>query len=196
MAETERSGIKLIGGGAQPVTVVGSIGDAEDEIHHALKIVRAFHHEVHEGEAFVCSSLDTALADDGEIIFAMTPDTLFDHIVFKGSCGGDATIEFLEGVTITGGTGYDPRNCKRTESGLSTVSTLLNPTITDDGFTVYEDLIPGGTGGNAAGGSAGLREGFELIIIPSTVYAVRLKNIAGSAKPSALVVLWYEETDN
>lgn len=169
---------------------------AQDEITGAIITIDSFHHEIHEGEAFIVSALDLNVADDGTVILHITPGPTFSHLIFTGSCGGDATIEFLEDPQITGGAAVSERNMKRTAAEPGDSVVLENPTINVDGNLLFDCLLPGGTGGNAPGGILGLRPNSEWILNPSATYAVRLTNISGNAKPACLILEWYEESDN
>ncbi len=178
------------------ILVATTITAPIDEITGGLLAIDTFHHEIHEGETFIASQVDVALADDGALTFHLTPGPSFSHLVFNGSNGGDATLEFLENPTITGGAAVTERNLKRTSPDVADTVVLANPTINAVGTTVFSCVLPGGTGGNATGGLLGLRLNSEFILDPDKTYAVRLTNIAGNTKAACLDVQWYEEDDN
>ncbi len=167
-----------------------------DEITGAVMTIDSFHHEIHEGETFVATQIDTNLANNGELTFHLTPGPTFSHLVFNGTNGGDATIELLEDPTVVGGVAVSERNMKRTSAEPGDTVVLSGVTVNVVGTTVFDCVIPGGTGGNAAGGVLGLRDNSEFILDPDKTYVVRLTNIAGNAKAACLIIQWYEESDN
>lgn len=166
-----------------------------DEITGALLIIDNTHHEVHEGETYHVSykSPDAGpIADNGTIVFALTTNaTHTAHLVFDGSCGGDAEGELYEGATIANGTPLTPQNKNRNYANVNTVTVILNPTINVAGVRLENGFIPGGTGPQAAGG-VGQDRG-EWILKPSTIYLLVITNRAGTSQPMSLRAEWYEE---
>jgi len=174
----------------QPVQVSGDEGILnQDEVDHSLIGIDLTHHKIHEGAMYEVYYYDDDLADDGTIIIS-TPNPIGAevHFSFSGTCGGDATIELIEGATPTGGAAMIARNMNR-NYGDSALAPLLNPALAG-GIILTEIFLPGGVK-NQATGASGTSRGDEWVTIASEIYAVRLTNIAGSAKPAALHVNFY-----
>lgn len=154
------------------------------------------HHEIHEGTMFHVSYIDTTLANSGTIEFVLTIGTPKEaHLTFGGSCGGNATIFLYENPTgVATATSMDVRNMNRIvgDSGNQVTVDRDPASIGGDGTEIDSVLIPGGTGGNATGGTSASRE--EWPLKPGNTYLVRLTNIAGSAKAAELAVTFYEHT--
>lgn len=168
-----------------------------DEITGALNAIDIVHHEIHEGEFFSVSYKtpdDGSLADNGTIVFALTPATKYVHMIAAAACGGDAEAEFYEVSTVTGGTATTPRNHNRNSSDNSDVTVVRDPTVNTAGTLLEHAFLPGGTGGNAVGTVGSQRQ--EWILRPAITHVVRLTNRAGNAQPGSLTVTWYEESDN
>ena len=110
-------------------------------------------------------------------------------IGFAAQCGGNAEITIYEDVSsVTGGTLFVPLNRNRASSTISTTGVLINPTVGTLGDIIYEDLILGGSGGNAAG--ATLRGDYALI--DDVSYLFRLTNTTGQAHIAELMIQWIE----
>lgn len=166
-----------------------------DDITGALVIVENEHHEIHEGETFQVSykSPDASpVADNGTVIFVLTTAIKTAHLIFDGSCGGDAEGEFREDVTTTGGTSMTPQNKNRTYPNDNTVTAVRDPTVTDAGILLENAFIPGGTGPLAAGGIGSGRS--EWILKPNAKYMLRITNRSGGNQPMSLRAEWYEES--
>jgi len=178
------------------VGIVDAAGDRAnvDSIVGALQAITVLHHETHEGNTFFVSfkTADGApLADNATLIFVLTTGAKACHAITDAASGGNADKEICEGATITGGTATTVYNRDRTSALATTVTVVRDPTINAAGTCIDFQLIAGGTGGNASGGSAGPRN--EWILAPSTLYMYRLTNRAGNAQPASLSVEWYEE---
>lgn len=110
-------------------------------------------------------------------------------IGYIAECGGNAELTVSEGVTnIVDGSILIPFNRNRGSSNISTTGVLLNPVSLTLGTTVYEDLILGGTGGNAAG--AAVRGDYALL--DDVSYLFRLTNVTGQAHIASLAIQWVE----
>lgn len=110
-------------------------------------------------------------------------------IGFAAQCGGNAEITIYENVSnVSGGTIFVPLNRNRASSSVSTTGALINPTVGALGDIIYEDLILGGTTGNAAGSS--VRGDYALL--DDVSYLFRLTNTTGQAQVAELMVQWIE----
>ncbi len=110
-------------------------------------------------------------------------------IGFAAQCGGSAEVTIYEDVSnVTGGTLFVPLNRNRSSSAISTTGVLINPTVGTLGDIIYEDLILGGTTGNAAG--ATVRGDYALL--DDVSYLFRLTNTTGQAHVAELMIQWIE----
>jgi hypothetical protein len=187
-------------GSITPVLVAGgtlNLG-ATDEVTGAAVTISIPHHEVHEGEMFEVSykSPDASpIADDGTIAFLLRTGAEYDHLVFGGNSGADAQLELLEGVGVVAeGTAMTEHNMNRTSVNTAVTVVFRDPTIAG-GTLLFDILIPGGTGGNASGGSGAVRQGTEWNLAANQDYVIRLTNRGGNAQQMSLIAQWYEESD-
>jgi hypothetical protein len=110
-------------------------------------------------------------------------------IGYIAECGGNAELTVSENVTnIVGGTIFVPFNRNRGSALTSTTGALINPTSLTLGTTVYEELVLGGSGGNAAGAS--VRGDYALL--DDVSYLFRLTNVTGQAHIASLAIQWVE----
>ena len=196
------------GGHIKPVFIAGGKvmaagkldGLEQDSATGALVSISIPHHEVHEGEMFEISykSPDASpIADNGTIAFLLRTGAKYDHLVFGGNAGGDAELELLEAPAITDdGAALTEYNMNRAINANPTTVATLDPTVTGGtGSLLFNDFIPGGTGGNSVGGTGAVRVGTEWILRINTAYVMRVTNRAGNAQPMSLLAQWYEESD-
>lgn len=189
-------------GGRLATEPEGSEGEKfKQDLTDALVIISYPHHEVHAGSMFEVTykAPDGApLADDATIAFLLRTGAKFDHLVFGTNAGGDAELELLEAPTITDdGAALAELNMNRGSVKVAVTVVTLNPTVTvATGTLLFNDFVPGGSGGNAQGGSGAVRQGTEWILAPNTAYVIRMTNRAGNAQPGALLAQWYEESIN
>lgn len=167
-----------------------------DKYTEALMTVDYAHHEIHSGNTFRVCTTAVSLADNGKQEFVITVGSTPCHAVYEGNCGGNAMLELYESPTgVSGTNAYTPRALNRvTGDSVTTVTSVIsNPdAIAADGTSLSGRLVAGGTGGNATGGSVGTR--IEHVLKPSTVYLLRLTNVAGAAKAASLCLDWYEHS--
>lgn len=188
---------KVFGGTAVPVWFTGQEapvqvqGAGDDPIAGIAVVTIDYpHHEIHEGEMFEVTHYDAALADDGELIVG-SPDPIgaIAHFTFAGQCGGDAILELIEDATPSDGVAKVVRNMNRNVADGFNATT--DPTLAGGTVIAGPVLLPGGTGGQAGGGSLGTRPGLEWNCDPALHYAVRLTNISGQARPASIIVNFY-----
>jgi hypothetical protein len=142
--------------------------------------------------AFSAKLSGNQLANNAAIDIVVTPNpgvNVCMNATFQ--CGGDAEFYVHENVTgISGGTIFVPINRNRRSTIASQVGVLINPTLTVNGV-IYEEVVIGGGGGNAQGGSV---EGIDYILKPDVSYLFRLKNISGQSRLAELQLTWCEPT--
>ena len=185
--------VGVVAAGGVPVALFGG-----DEITGAQVTISTVHHEVHEGETFQTSYKTpdaSSLADDADISFLLITTDKFAHLTWEGAAGGDAEIAFYEDTQYSAaGADLPEWNMKRTSTNTASVVASLGPTIMNVGALLRNNLLPGGTGGNAPGGTA--RADTEWILQPNSIYMLRLINRAGNQQPASLTAQWYEEETN
>lgn len=158
-------------------------------------VVDVNHQRNHDGRAFYAYKIypDSApLAANASIdIVLASPSGVFPHITIDGLCLGDAELYVYEGTTTTGGTAFTPinRNRNYAVSNPSQVAMVINPTVTSVGTELDAQIIPGGAGKKAGGGTAA---SLEYVLKPLTNYLFRLTNVNGTAHAAYLTVEWYE----
>lgn len=153
------------------------------------------HQRNHDGRAFFAykvypdSAPLNALASI-DIVLA-SPSGITPHITIDALCLGDAELYIYEGTSTTGGTSFTPinRNRNYSVSNPSQVAMVINPTVTSVGTELDAQIIPGGSGKKAGGGSAG---SLEYVLKPLTNYLFRLTNVNGTAHAAHLQLEWYE----
>lgn len=186
-------GIKL--GDPGQAELVNAAGESLtiDTIHTSLTTISEVHHEVQEGHTYSVSAYNGTLANNAALAMLLTvPIAVTGHLVFEAGCGGDAELQFYENTQVSNvGTALLARNMKRPSGRPADIVPTQGPTVTAAGALLLNRAIPGGTGGNAAGGTA--RQNTEWIVAQSLTYLIRMWNRSGNAKISSLIAQWYEE---
>lgn len=177
--------------------ILSAIGNTfKDNLVNAIKVILYPHHEVHAGSAYeTCykSPDPSPIADNGlfDLLIQVGPKPL--HFTFDALAGGDAEILLYEGATVSAtGTELDIFNLNRMQPDASSVMFAAHtPTLTATGTTLLGEFLPGGTGGQTAGGQS--RSSLERIMRTGTAYLLRQVNRAGTAQPMSNHGQWYEE---
>lgn len=173
-----------------PVVILDLDGESVADQHgKAIKVINTEHAWVHEGKAFVAGYYDAALADDGIISLLIEPGNAM-HAIGNISGGGDLLVEFIINPTATAGTSLTIFNKNNFSSITSGATITHSPTGVSGGTATPETFIPGGSGGNAQGGSEGFDR--EWIFNPANTYLLRVTNLAGLAKPVSVNIEFYE----
>lgn len=131
------------------------------------------------------------LADDASIDIVITsPANVALGIGFVTRIGGDAEFKVYENVSgVENGTVFVPRNRNRTSDKFSLAGVIVQPTSVTTNGVLYEEIIIGGSGGNAAGATL---EGDYAIIQADTSYLFRLTNKSGQTRVAELFIQWVE----
>lgn len=158
----------------QPIEDVAKLRLSEGR-SYALGAVYSFASPLAAG-----SSIDIAIA---------FPSGVSPTFSIMGLCAGDAMGYLYENAVVTGGTIIVPINKNRTSTTASQGVALLNPTVTSTGTTILQQILIGGTGKKATGGTVG---GADLILKPLTTYLFRLTNVNGTAHAAEMILEWYE----
>lgn len=150
-----------------------------------------YHYRVHQGLMFSVEHFDVALAGAWSIEILLRTSAKGIHCLYNASLGGDASVSFFEEPTVTvAGTALTTINHNRNSSFATTTLAYHTPTTTDDGTPLDVLVMPGGTGGNAQGGTGSILLDWELK--PSTDYLLRLTNLTGQVQVAHLHVNFYE----
>lgn len=173
---TDKNGIQIVAGSEYPAPNIDI---------NALRL--------NEGKAFALgynypytnplasgSSLDIAIA----FASGVSP-----QISINGLCGGDAIGYLYEGATVTGGTALTAINKNRNSLITSQSAALLNPTVTNTGTMILNQILIGGSGKKAGGGQTGSS---DLILKPLTTYLFRITNVNGTAHVAEMILEWIE----
>jgi len=151
------------------------------------------HQRNHDGRAWFAYKIapDSAKLADGasiDIVLASASGVI-PHLTVDALCLGDAELYIYEGTSATGGTAFTPINRNRNYTTSSQVAMIVNPTITALGTQIDAQILPGGAGKKAGGGTAG---SLEYVLKPLTNYLFRLTNVNGTAHAASLQLEWYE----
>lgn len=148
---------------------------------------------LNEGKAFalgVVRDFADPLPENQSIDIAIAfPAGVTPTISISGLCAGDAMGYLYEGASVTGGTSITPVQKNRSVLTASQGVALYNPTVSSLGTMILKQILIGGTGKKAGGGSTG---GSDLILKPLTTYLFRLTNVNGTAHAAEIILEWYE----
>ncbi len=153
------------------------------------------HQRNHDGRAFFAyktypTSAKLAAGASIDIVIA-SPSGVIPHVTVDAFCQGDAEFYIYEGTSTTGGTSYTPinRNRNYAVSNPSQSAMVINPTINSLGTELDAQIVPGGVGKKAGGGTSAA---LEYVLKPLTNYLFRLTNVNGTSHAAFLSVEWYE----
>ena len=154
-------------------------------------VVDSVHHEVHEGEMMHVSYGVSNLANNASLDVLLTTGVSEVHTVIRYAAGGDANIYLYESPTVANGTALTVYNMTRNNSRTAATVAKHTPTVSATGSTaLISEFLPGGSGGQAGGGS--VRLGTEWILLPSTNYLIRITNLAAGIQQASIAVEFYE----
>lgn len=167
-----------------------------DPISQALIGITHLHEMIHSQKAYTSSVVDETLGNNDHLVALLRNPAgsgKAAHFVFAVAMGGNALLQFITGVTVTAqGTALTRSNRSMGSARAAVCRTFHTPTVAD-GVVRLADLLPGGTGGIAAGGAADQR--FEWNIPPGTDVVVDLQNISGQARVASIRLEWYENEE-
>lgn len=154
-------------------------------------------HAMHKGTRYQGSWVFSGTAAGAsEQVMMILGDEHDAHLKFHAEAGGDAVFVILENPTVTSsGTQYAPRNLNRgfgiegNEGGH--VRGFVSPVLSDDGYVLTYQLLPGGVGVIAG---ASLDD--EWVLRRGNCYVFRLYNWAVGAEVLGFRAAWVEERNN
>jgi len=158
-------------------------------------VVDVNHQRNHDGRAFFAFyikpvSAKLAAGDSIDIVMA-SPAGVFPHLTPSLFCQGDAEFYIYEGTATSGGTSFTPinRNRNYAVSNPSQVAMVINPTVTSIGTMLDGQIVPGGIGKKASGGTGAA---LEYVLKPLTNYLFRMTNVNGTSHAAFMTLEWYE----
>jgi hypothetical protein len=176
LAQKNNSGNYVVAGADAPAIMV----DVNHQRNHDGRAWFAYKIAPDSAKLANAASIDIVLASASGVIPHLTVDAL---------CLGDAELYIYEGTSATGGTSFTPINRNRNYTTSSQVAMIVNPTVTTLGTQIDAQILPGGAGKKAGGGTAG---SLEYVLKPLTNYLFRLTNVNGTAHAASLQLEWYE----
>ena len=152
--------------------------------------IDAVHQAIHLRGMYTVSKTFLAVASDGYAdIHLIIPADYEAHTRITVASEGKAYIKTYIGTTYTvPGTGITPYN-RATGGDITTVTALHTTTPNVLGTLRADDLIVGGSGGNAVGG--GINPEFESIVAPASDWLIRVQNKGGAVKDINITINYY-----
>jgi len=160
-------------------------------------IVYETSHAMHKGIRYQGSWVFSGtVAGAYEQVMIIVGDEYDAYLKLTGESGGDAIFAILENPTVTSsGTEYAPRNLNRgfgiegNEGGY--VRGFVSPVLSDDGYLLTYQLLPGGIGV-----VAGASVEDEWVLRRGNCYVFRMYNWAAGAELLSFRAAWIEEANN
>lgn len=169
----------------EPVEVRSRIIGQEDESREDGLVTSSVHHDrVHEGRTFFISHYFGEIANSGTISMLMRTGSEFVYAIGTVNCGGNALVYLYEDtVPSDNGTQGEPLNMNRNSSNAAETECYVSPTVPggSEGLQLLVDLLPGGEGPLAGGGT--YRPDTEWVLKPASVYYIMATNISGNTQP-------------
>lgn len=156
-----------------------------------LKTIDKAHNEIHEGEHFMCTDIDTSITSPKYWSIEVGAKEM--HMVSSGDLGDTGFLHLTESPTIsTVGTTLASFNNNRNSTILPTVNITKDPTVSDNGTTIASWMI----GGSAANPTASLggeaRNDAEIELAINTTYLVEWRPDQNDGS-ICIRISWYEE---
>jgi len=159
-----------------------------------LPVIDVFHLRTHDGTTFIGGHLwGDIIAADGyaDLLITISPDNS-PHLLYNVSVGRDSELQFFTNVTASNvGSLAIIRNRAYYSMVESNIALHHDPVITDLGDPYPAEYIPGGSGGNAAGGVVG---GFGEFVPGPGTHLIRITNIGGQTMRASITLHWYQHT--
>lgn len=166
-----------------------------DDVTNALTTIEYDHHEVHEGNMYSVSHVQSV--DTTSFKWQVTtPNTdKLAHMIFNLECIGELLATITEGSDRTDGTALAEVNHNRASSNTAGVVVTHTPTGgSTDGATTIFAIRSGATGTASKTIAIGARRGVnEFILKKNTKYVIAATTYAASYV--SLELSWYEHED-
>lgn len=152
--------------------------------------IDAVHQAIHLRGMYTISRTALNVANLGFHDIHVRPPAGYEaHLRFVIVTEGKAYFKTYQGTTYTAdGTAITPFN-RATNGDATTLLAWHTPTINVLGTLRGDDMIPGGTGGNATGGN--ISGELESIIAPNTDILFRVQNVKGTAGDLNIILNYY-----
>ena len=168
--------------------------NAKDPLNSAISTMDVEHYEIHEGDHFLCSSVQS-VTGNATIDYVLSIGSKPAHLVFS-IIGNDAGINgaTYEGVTSNNdGTLVTPINNNRLSSNTSTLTNRVNPTnINITGATLLRSFRSGTGGTPSQRKSGSVERSREVILKTNTKYLIRTTNLSSATNNVSIDISWYE----
>lgn len=151
------------------------------------------HYKLHNGYLWSASFMTTGISSNTTIIFSMQTGLLDCHLGITYITNGDGKIEYLGGVTLSGGTKLSILNYNLNISasvGNPYASIYYNPTLTGTPSVLRTVYLTGGSGGTKTGSISPLSK--EFIVPANNQIVVRYTNINGNSGIFNAIMDFYE----
>lgn len=155
-----------------------------------LVFIDSVHQNIHDGLFFSAGANNLTLGNGAslDVLFRVATSA---HIVITIAVGGDATFQgYKDAVASVEGAAITPVNRNFFSPTVATSSVFSGPTLTSPGDLRAEQLIIGGSGGQAAGGESTFF--LEWLLSPAD-YLIRLTNDSGQVRRAQILLDWYEK---
>lgn len=180
---------------ARAVYIFGATGDTPARVDDTadcdgVVVIDTIHDRMHRGQFFTAGLVNLALANNGTLELLLRVST-GAHVRFAANNGGDARVQLFENATFSD-PGSAVTRVNRNRFSSKTAKTLISsaPTISDDGDSIFDKVLAGGSGFFfTSGGELG---SFEEYILSPGDYLFRLTNLSGSTQPADLQLDFYE----
>lgn len=147
---------------------------------------------VNKGKLFVANYVFKSVANnDYARIHIKANNKICSMQLFIDSEGKAYIKTYLNTIYSNNGTQLSIFNRNCLSSIVNTAKVYITPTITTLGTLRTDDLITGGTGGNAVGSGGGSRS--KTIIGDTQDLLFEAQNVSGQTRDMSLVIVWYEE---
>lgn len=148
------------------------------------------HSRVHRGELFCASILIANLSSDASFDVAVTSGlTVATHVVPMPTLGGTFDFYVYETPTFTLGTSLAAHNQKFGSTNTLDATFVTSPTVTNAGTQRRVFELPGGSGGQAVGGSADF--GAEIYLPAAGKALFRMTNVSGQSRSGSIMIFAY-----
>ena len=169
-----------------------SIAYPLDGVSMALEVITDEHHEIHEGDSYTISNVQSVDTTTFKWQVTTANSTTYAHMIFAVEGTGEVSLLVTEGSDRTDGGALAEINRDRNSPNTSGVVVTTTPTSGDtDGATTILAIRSGATNqGSKTIEGAGTRGQNEFILKPNTKYVISVTTFA--TVYVTLELNWYE----